>query len=78
MTVEPVTVPLDLNAQWPLFNDPRKEGDDHIRVTKKALRLVARAMGGSRAVTPLVDTDLTVEAGLTYVQPEGLALAGRS
>lgn len=38
MAVESVTKIIDLNPSWPLASDGMAEGDDHIRVTKVAIR----------------------------------------
>ncbi len=38
MGLESVTKISDLNSSWPLSGDDRHEGDDHIRITKVALK----------------------------------------
>lgn len=38
MGLESVTNIEDLNVLWPLGNDPRNQGDDHLRAVKVALK----------------------------------------
>ena len=44
----------DLNASWPLSSDTRREGDDHIRALKTALRNVCKNASGDVVGGPLL------------------------
>lgn len=37
-TIDSTTTPNDLSDQWPLSSDPRRQGDDHIRVLRRVLQ----------------------------------------
>lgn len=52
MGIESVSFIEDLNAAWPLSNDPREEGDNHLRLLKTVLQANFPNLGNSVAVNP--------------------------
>ncbi|MBW2081586.1 MAG: hypothetical protein JRI39_00530 [Deltaproteobacteria bacterium] len=62
MGLESATTPNDFNTDWPLATDPRTQGDDHIRLIKKALtqldQLPVYADNASAKSGGLTDGDL--------------------
>lgn len=69
MPLESVTVPVNpdqLNSDWPLADDPRNEGDDHIRNTKAALKEFWRKTnfnGLPNGTVPIYQNGKFVDAG---------------
>jgi hypothetical protein len=57
----------DLDATWPLFTDPRKEGDDHLRYIKKALKNTFPGALGNGFSAPILadETELNFLQGVT-------------
>lgn len=69
----------DLNESWPLFDDDEGEGDDHLRLLKKAVRLLRLGVpGAAPSTSPALDSSgtITVSSSLMYVQPATGATGG--
>ena len=51
MTIETATFVSDLNASLPTFNDPKSEGDDHLRLMKATIKATFPNVGGAMTAT---------------------------
>lgn len=81
MPLENPTVPVtpdQLNGDWPIPEDPKSAGDDHIRITKQALKEFYRKVNFAGLLTGSIPVYLNgkfVDAGLTF--SGGTAIFGR-
>ena len=73
MSVETATYISQLNPTLPSINDPKAEGDDHLRLTKSVLQNQFPNLGAA-AVTPTA-ADLNVLAGAAAGAISGLQVA---
>lgn len=76
MSVESATYISQLDATLPGINDPKSEGDDHLRLTKSVLKSQFPNLGAA-AVTPTA-TDLNVMTGAATTGAIGLKVTTQS